>query len=87
MFRKEALLVLFFKIHTWSYEKQMDIMGFVRDRRTRPITVLLLFIIQLNIWTDQGFVQDRAVGGDSVLALLHHGHLAAVIRAVCQAVD
>lgn len=37
--------------------------------------------------SDQRFVQDGAVGGDCVLALLHHGHLAAVVRAVGQAVD
>lgn len=32
-------------------------------------------------------MQDGAVGGDGVLSLLHHGHLSAVIGAVCQAVD
>lgn len=32
-------------------------------------------------------MQDGAVGGDGVLSLLHHGHLPAVVRAVCQAVD
>ena len=32
-------------------------------------------------------MQDGAVGGDGVLALLHHGHLPAVVRAVGQAVD
>lgn len=42
---------------------------------------------QENIWTDQGLVQDGAVRGDGVLSLLHHGHLPAVVRAVCQAVD
>lgn len=32
-------------------------------------------------------MQDGAVGGDRVLSLLHHGHLPAVVGAVCQAVD
>lgn len=36
----------------------------------------------------RGPVDDGAVGGDRVLALLHHGHLAAaVIGGVCQTVD
>lgn len=43
--------------------------------------------IQVNVWTDQGLVQDGAVGGDGVLSFLHHGHLPAVVRTVCQAVD
>jgi len=36
----------------------------------------------------RGSVDDGAVGGDGVLALLHHGHLvAAVVRGVGQTVD
>lgn len=38
--------------------------------------------------TYRGSVDDGAVGGDRVLALLHHGHLvAAVVGGVGEAVD
>lgn len=78
--RKENQLVL--SLNATLDVKLMVIWGVCRRRDFCTPTYR-----HLDICTDQGLVQDGAVGGDGVLSLLHHGHFPAVVRAVCQAVD
>lgn len=79
--------LVLFEIHTRFYVKLKDRVSHLSKMSFRRDRTLTYPPRQFNLWTDQGLVQDGAVGGDGVLSFLHHGHLPAVVRAVCQAVD